>query len=72
MGSTIATPTDLVKVRLQAQRHGQKKRYASTYHAFREIFHTEGVKGLYVGMGPTLQRAAIVTATQVFQLNSCF
>ncbi len=26
---------------------------------------SEGLRGLYVGIGPTVQRAAILTATQV-------
>ena len=68
IGSSIATPTDLVKVRMQAQgklRDGETKRYKSTFAAFREIFREGGLKGLYVGVGPTVKRAAILTATQV-------
>ena len=65
MGSAIATPTDLVKVRQQAEGPEAMKRYKNTWEAFRVIFAREGVRGLYVGMVPTVQRAAIVTATQV-------
>ncbi|XP_066283447.1 mitochondrial substrate carrier family protein ucpB-like [Branchiostoma lanceolatum] len=68
IGSSIATPTDLVKVRLQAERRlppGVQPRYRSTFHAFGEIWHTEGLRGLYRGIGPTVQRAAILTASQI-------
>ena len=68
IGSSIATPTDLVKVRMQAEgklADGEQKRYATTYSAFREIFRDGGVRALYVGVGPTVKRAAILTATQV-------
>ncbi|XP_045165322.2 mitochondrial substrate carrier family protein ucpB-like [Mercenaria mercenaria] len=68
VGSSIATPTDLVKVRMQAQGklgHGEQKRYASTFSAFREIFREGGMRALYTGVGPTVKRAAILTATQI-------
>ncbi|KAK3102440.1 hypothetical protein FSP39_011400 [Pinctada imbricata] len=68
IGSSIATPTDLVKVRMQAQGklvEGQVPRYRSTFAAFSEIFYTEGIRGLYVGIGPTVKRAAVLTATQI-------
>ncbi|ESP05616.1 hypothetical protein LOTGIDRAFT_208602 [Lottia gigantea] len=68
IGSSIATPTDLVKVRLQAQRvpkPGESLRYPSMRAAFKEIFQKEGIRGLYVGVGPTVKRAAILTATQI-------
>ncbi len=72
-GSAMATPTDLVKVRQQAEgplSPGQDQRYSSTFRAFRHIWITEGMRGLYVGMGPTVQRAAILTATQVTHARS--
>lgn len=68
IGSAIATPTDLVKVRMQAQGRvfdGEVPRYRSTASAFKEIVQTQGVRGLYIGVGPTVKRAAILTATQV-------
>ena len=71
IGSSIATPTDLVKVRMQAQgklKEGEEKRYKNTFKAFREIFREGGIKALYVGVGPTVKRAAILTATQVLSV----
>nr|XP_006824534.1 PREDICTED: mitochondrial substrate carrier family protein ucpB-like [Saccoglossus kowalevskii] len=68
IGSSIATPTDLIKVRMQAEGKlvsGQTKRYNNTYSAFADIARHEGLRGLYRGAGPTINRAAILTATQV-------
>ncbi|KAF0685266.1 Aste57867_22810 [Aphanomyces stellatus] len=60
-GSALANPTDLVKVRMQAE----GTRYASMRQAFAEIVRHEGVKGLWKGVGPTVKRAALLTATQI-------
>lgn len=43
-----------------------KRRYPSTLKAFSTIYRKEGgLAGLYRGVGPTTQRAAILTATQL-------
>ncbi|XP_063721705.1 mitochondrial substrate carrier family protein ucpB-like isoform X2 [Symsagittifera roscoffensis] len=79
IGSSIATPTDLVKVRMQActssSKGGttsssstalhQKPVYESTLGAFTSIYREAGLKGLYRGVGPTVMRATILTATQI-------
>lgn len=68
IGSSIATPTDLVKVRIQAEGalpDGQAPRYRSTVSAFKTIMTNEGIRGLYIGLVPTVQRATILTASQV-------
>ncbi|KAI6660163.1 Mitochondrial substrate carrier family protein ucpB-like [Oopsacas minuta] len=62
VGSAIANPTDLVKIRMQGTKVG--KRYKTTFHAFAHIFRTEGIRGLWRGVGPTVQRAMILTASQ--------
>lgn len=50
----FAQPTDVVKVRFQAQarRHesGSVKRYSSTVDAYRTIARDEGFKGLWKGI----------------------
>eukprot|EP01083_Nonionella_stella_P014691 41230_1 len=76
LGSAIATPTDLVKVRMQAEGTlgetvAKKHGYESVSHAFQTIWRSEGLSGLYRGMGPTVQRAAIVTATQISSYDHC-
>lgn len=65
IGSAIATPTDLVKVRFQATGPGQSPRYQHVFHAFYSIARNEGVTALWTGVVPTVQRAAILTATQI-------
>lgn len=44
IGSAIANPTDLIKVRMQADIN---RRYKNTLVAFKEIIQREGFKGLY-------------------------
>ncbi len=49
-GSALANPTDLVKVRMQAEgklEAGQARRYKNTLDAFMSIYHKEGFAGLY-------------------------
>eukprot|EP01113_Clastostelium_recurvatum_P041917 TRINITY_DN6735_c0_g1_i1.p1 TRINITY_DN6735_c0_g1~~TRINITY_DN6735_c0_g1_i1.p1 ORF type:complete len:322 (+),score=31.93 TRINITY_DN6735_c0_g1_i1:44-967(+) len=68
IGAAICSPTDLVKVRMQAQGVPGKAsayHYPSTLSAFGIIYKGEGVRGLYKGVVPTTQRAAILTATQL-------
>lgn len=51
MAVVCAQPTDVVKVRLQAQAkcQGQAKRYSSTIHAYKTIAKDEGISGLWKG-----------------------
>lgn len=77
IGQFIASPTDLVKVRLQAQRKyllessilnqmnnntnfKDIKFYNGTLDAFKTIIKEEGVLGLWKGVSPNVQRAALV------------
>lgn len=40
-------------------------RYRHCFHGFSHIYQNEGIKGLYKGIGPTTQRAVLLTATQL-------
>jgi len=62
IGSAIANPCDLVKIRMQSDVAGT--RYRNVFQAFREIVVKEGARGLYVGVGQTVQRAAVLGACQ--------
>jgi solute carrier family 25 protein 14/30 len=62
IGSGIANPTDLIKVRFQASSDSAK---LGLWNTAKEIVREEGWKGLYRGVGPTTQRAMILTATQL-------
>ena len=66
VGSAIANPTDLIKVRMQADIHGS--RYSGLLHAFRSIYREEGgLSGLYK-VGPSAFLVVLaVKATETSQ-----
>lgn len=68
LAAAITTPTDVVKVRLQAEGKlppGVKPRYRGTFHAFYTIAKEEGLRGLYRGVVPNVQRAAVINAAEL-------
>jgi tetrahydromethanopterin S-methyltransferase subunit F len=58
LGQLIATPFDLVKVRLIADRNRSK--YSGFVDCVRKIYLSEGAKGFYRGWMPSVQRALMV------------
>lgn len=60
----LANPTDLVKVRLQMEGRrilqGHAPRYHGTVHAFRSVAAEAGLRGMWRGCLPNVQRAALV------------
>ena len=59
IGITVASPTDVVKVRLQAEGRlpaGAVRRYNGAIDAYRKIIAQEGIGGLWTGYGPNLAR----------------
>ena len=62
--SAFANPTDVVKVRLQADGRllamGEKPRYTGTVDAIQRIARDEGLAAFYKGVGPNVQRATVV------------
>uniref|UniRef100_A0A3P8S7H4 Dicarboxylate carrier UCP2 n=1 Tax=Amphiprion percula TaxID=161767 RepID=A0A3P8S7H4_AMPPE len=67
MAVAFAQPTDVVKVRFQAQARsgGHARRYCSTIDAYRTIAKEEGVRGLWKGTAPNIARNAIVNCTEL-------
>ncbi|KAJ3102368.1 Mitochondrial oxaloacetate carrier protein [Phlyctochytrium bullatum] len=78
VGSFLANPTDVVKIRLQTESgllkngvyvtglyKGHPPSYRNTFHAFFKIFQDEGLQGLYKGVHVTVLRASVLTATQL-------
>eukprot|EP00210_Caulerpa_lentillifera_P008247 g7872.t2 len=64
----IASPTDLVKVRMQAEGKlppGTPKRYPSAFKAYGIIRKTEGLGALWTGLGPNMARNAIINAAEL-------
>lgn len=65
MGVAFAQPTDVVKVRFQAQNKLFGMRYTSTIQAYREIGQQEGVRGLWKGALPNIIRNSIVNVSEI-------
>ncbi|XP_041657217.1 mitochondrial uncoupling protein 2-like isoform X1 [Cheilinus undulatus] len=67
MAVALAQPTDVVKVRFQAQARspGHTRRYCSTIDAYKTIAKEEGVHGLWKGTAPNIARNAIVNCTEL-------
>lgn len=64
----IANPTDLVKVRLQAEGKlppGVPRRYSGALNAYSTIVRQEGVGALWTGLGPNVARNAIINAAEL-------
>ncbi|XP_007536378.1 mitochondrial brown fat uncoupling protein 1 [Erinaceus europaeus] len=63
----IGQPTEVVKVRLQAQSHlhGLKPRYTGTYNAYWVVANTEGILGLWKGTSLSLTRNVIINCTEL-------
>ncbi|XP_071941656.1 putative mitochondrial transporter UCP3 [Antedon mediterranea] len=63
-----AQPTDVVKVRMQAQNNSDAKavkRYTGALQAYRKIFLEEGLRGLWKGTLPNITRNAVVNASEL-------
>nr|XP_055042411.1 mitochondrial uncoupling protein 4 [Misgurnus anguillicaudatus] len=64
LGQFIASPTDLVKVQMQMEGRrrleGKPPRVNGVYHAFMKIITEGGIRGLWAGWVPNVQRAALV------------
>ncbi|OUS47231.1 mitochondrial uncoupling protein 2 [Ostreococcus tauri] len=68
IGITIASPTDLVKVRMQAEGRlpeGTPKRYPSAVGAYGTIVRQEGVAALWTGLTPNIMRNSIINAAEL-------
>ncbi|EFJ35536.1 hypothetical protein SELMODRAFT_80205 [Selaginella moellendorffii] len=65
---TVANPTDLVKVRLQAEGKlapGVPRRYSGAMDAYGKIVKQEGFAKLWTGLGPNVARNAIINAAEL-------
>ncbi|XP_060667996.1 mitochondrial uncoupling protein 2 isoform X2 [Ziziphus jujuba] len=64
----LANPTDLVKVRLQAEGKlppGVPRRYSGAIDAYYTIVKQEGLVALWTGLGPNLARNCIINAAEL-------
>ena len=69
LASALANPTDVVKVRLQADGRlkllGGQPRYSGTLEAFRAVLRDEGVGAFWRGTLPNVQRATVVNGAGI-------
>lgn len=79
VGSSIANPADLLKIRMQSEpgktgkdgrfisgpRKGHLRTYKNTFEALKDILRKEGVRGLYRGVSATCIRSSLLTAGQL-------
>lgn len=67
MAVAFAQPTDVVKVRFQAQVRlaDGERRYNGTIDAYKTIARDEGVRGLWRGCMPNITRNAIVNCAEL-------
>ncbi|KAL5222565.1 hypothetical protein ABZP36_027278 [Zizania latifolia] len=63
----VANPTDLVKVRLQADGKATaiKRHYSGALNAYATIIRQEGIGALWTGLGPNIARNAIINAAEL-------
>ena len=64
----IANPTDVVKVRFQAEIKGTSggpPRYNNAFHAFKVIFAEEGMRGFYQSLAPNVMRNSVINAVEL-------
>jgi solute carrier family 25 uncoupling protein 27 len=62
-GQFLASPTDLVKVRLQTDPSRQK--YRGVVHCLQTIHAEAGLRGFYQGWQPNVQRAVLVNVGEL-------
>lgn len=68
VSSSIANPTDVLKVRMQVTSSASAP---SLLASFIKIYDFEGVAGLWRGVGPTSQRAGIIAALELPVYDGC-
>ncbi|XP_052665843.1 mitochondrial uncoupling protein 4 isoform X2 [Harpia harpyja] len=75
IGQFFASPTDLVKVQMQMEGkrklEGKPLRFRGVHHAFMKILSEGGIRGLWAGWVPNVQRAALVNMGVSVAADSC-
>ncbi|XP_061365809.1 mitochondrial uncoupling protein 5-like [Gastrolobium bilobum] len=68
IGAAVGNPADVAMVRMQADGRlpaGERRNYKSVFNAIRSMSNQEGIVSLWRGSGLTVNRAMIVTASQL-------
>lgn len=66
--SAIANPTDVLKVRMQVQGTAGN---VGLVDCFKDVYTHEGISGLWRGVNPTAQRAAVIAAVELPVYDFC-
>jgi len=67
LGISVANPTDVVKIRMQAQGRlpPAERPYSSSLDCYRKIIAEKGVTGLWIGVLPNMARNSIINAAEL-------
>ncbi|XP_060517003.1 mitochondrial uncoupling protein Bmcp isoform X2 [Cylas formicarius] len=68
VSSAIANPTDVLKVRMQVRGAAGN---VGLIDCFKEVYTHEGISGLWRGVSPTAQRAAVIAAVELPVYDFC-
>ncbi|CAH0556453.1 unnamed protein product [Brassicogethes aeneus] len=68
VSSAIANPTDVLKVRMQVQGASAN---IGLVDCFKDVYTHEGISGLWRGVNPTAQRAAVIAAVELPVYDFC-
>jgi len=63
VASSMANPTDVLKIRMQSQHKSFAAKGLTA--SFIDVYQNEGVKGLWRGVGPTANRAAVICGVEL-------
>lgn len=70
VSSAIANPTDVLKVRMQVAGTNSNAN-VGLIDCFRDVYTQEGISGLWRGVNPTAQRAAVIAAIELPVYDFC-
>jgi hypothetical protein len=73
-GITIANPTDVVKVRLQAEGRlppGAVRQYSGAFDAYKKIIAKDGITGLWRGYSVNVVRNSVINAAELASYDQC-
>jgi solute carrier family 25 (mitochondrial uncoupling protein), member 8/9 len=67
IGISVANPTDLVKIRMQAQGRlpPDQRPYKGSLDCYSKVYAAGGIKGFWVGWGPNVMRNSIINAVEL-------
>jgi solute carrier family 25 uncoupling protein 8/9 len=67
IGISVANPTDVVKIRLQAQGRlpPDQRPYKGSMDCYSQIVAKNGIKGLWIGIVPNIMRNSIINAAEL-------